>query len=384
VLNRLSTRMLFQAVAEFRPTIEQLSDQLSSVRDLPAIREAIEVVVSRWLPVNAPVRVLEARELSALEPDLPQGAAQRLATGEHVWLSEGSRDSSLLIPMRSMGILRGAIRLPPKKRDALYTTEDFTLLATIASLGAVAIHHANTLIELEDYRRGVVEATRDEKKYALGMLGAELSHEIAYPLNFFRYLLKRCARGDALEAQDLEIGSEEVARLERMLAAMKLLESATPRLAPVAVRDPLRRAVELIREQVEDKELQVQLEVPEELWVQANGDMAVQIFANLLRNSAQAVDRGGTIGVRVRLTQDDVQMECWDDGPGVPEWLRERIWTPWVTTRSGGSGLGLAITQRLVQKLGWRIALETRGPRTAFCVYVPRAAVNEPPERTAA
>src|SRR6185295_8995839 len=386
VLNRLSTRMLFQAVAEFRPTIEQLSDQLSSVHELPDIQRAIEVTVSRWLPVSAPVRVLEADALGALPgaAEAPVDAARQLSEGEHVWLPQGPRGSLLLIPMRSVGTLRGAILLPPKRGDALYTTEDFTLLATIASLGAVAIHHARTLIELEDYRRGVVEATRDEKKFALGMLGAELSHEIAYPLNFFRYLLKRCARGDALETQDLEIGSEEVARLERMLAAMKLLESATPKLAPVPIWLPLRRAVELIREQVEDKELVVKLDVPETLTVRANADMAVQIFANLLRNSAQAVDRGGTIGVRVKLTPDDVLMECWDDGPGVPEWLRERIWTPWVTTRSGGSGLGLAITQRLVQKLGWRIALETRGPRTAFCVYVPRAAVSEPPERTAA
>jgi len=383
-LNRLSTRMLFQAVAEFRPTIEQLSDQLSSVHELPDIQRAIEGTVSRWLPVSAPVRVLEAGALDALPGAALADAARRLVEGEHVWLPQGSRGSVLLIPMRSVGTLRGAILLPPKRGDALYTTEDFTLLATIASLGAVAIHHAKTLIELEDYRRGVVEATRDEKKFALGMLGAELSHEIAYPLNFFRYLLKRCARGDALESQDLEIGSEEVARLERMLAAMKLLESATPKLAPVPVWVPLRRAVELIREQVEEKDLAVKLDVPESLTVRANADMVLQIFANLLRNSAQAVDRGGTIGVRVKLTPEEVLMECWDDGPGVPEWLRERIWTPWVTTRSGGSGLGLAITQRLVQKLGWRIALETRGPRTAFCVYVPRAAVSEPPERTAA
>jgi signal transduction histidine kinase len=383
-LNRLSTRMLFQAVAQFRPTIEQLSDQLSSVHELPDIRRAIEGTVSRWLPVSAPVRVLEGDELDALPGAAPADAGGRLAEGEHVWLPQGARGSLLLIPMRSVGTLRGAILLPPKRGDALYTTEDFTLLATIASLGAVAIHHAKTLIELEAYRRGVVEATRDEKKYALGLVGAELSHEIAYPLNFFRYLLKRCARGDALETQDLEIGSEEVARLERMLAAMKLLESATPKLAPVPVWVPLRRAVELIREHVEEKALVVKLDVPESLTVRANADMMLQIFANLLRNSAQAVDRGGTIGVRAALADGDLRMECWDDGPGVPESLRERIWTPWVTTRPGGSGLGLAITQRLVQKLGWRIALETRGSRTAFCVYVPRAALLEPPERTAA
>jgi len=383
-LNRLSIWMLFRAVAQFRPTLEQLSDQLASVHELSAIRQAIEKVVSRWLPISAPVRVLQAHELESLDPGLSPDARQRLQSGEHLWLVPGQRSSPILIPMRSLGSLRGAIMLPPKRQDALYTTEDFTLLATIASLGAVAIHHADTLIELEAIRRTVVESARDEKRFALGLVGAELSHEIAYPLNFFRFLLKRCARGDALEAQDLEIGSEEVARLERMLDAMKKLGSSSPELEVVQVADQLRHAVELIREHVEEKQLNIWLQIPESLRVQADADMVVQIFSNLLRNSAQAVGRGGTLGVRVTLGPEEVQLECWDDGPGVPETLRERIWTPWVTTRSGGSGLGLAIAQRLAQKLGWRIALETRGQRTSFCVYIPQAAVHAPPGRSAA
>jgi signal transduction histidine kinase len=147
----------------------------------------------------------------------------------------------------------------------------------------------------------------------------------------------------------------------------------------VRMIDPLRHAVELIREQVEEKQLKVRLEVPELLCVQADTDMLLQIFANLLRNSAQAVPSGGSIGVRASLSPEHAQVECWDDGPGVPDHLRETIWITWGhTTTQGGSGLGLAITQRLVQKLGWRIALESRGLRTSFCMYVPSRAVRDP------
>jgi signal transduction histidine kinase len=324
------------------------------------------------------VRVLQAQELRSL-PGLPPDADRRLTNGEHLWLVQGQRTSPLLFPMKSLSTLRGAILLPPKRQGALYTTEDFTLLATIASLGALALHHATTLIDLDAIQRKVVEATRDDKRFALSVVGAELSHEIAYPLNFLRFLLKRCARGDALEHQDLEIGSEEVARLERMLDAMKKLGTSSTELEVVRVLVPVRHAVELIREQVEEKHLQVRVEVPEQLCVLADADMVLQIFANLLRNSAQAVGEGGSIGVRVTPGGDFVQVECWDDGPGVPPWLREKIWTPWASTTRGGTGLGLVITQRLVQKLGWRITLETRGERTSFCVHVPASSLREPP-----
>lgn len=376
--NRFTLWLFFPAASQFRPSIEQLSDQLSSLHELPAIRQAVEAVVSRWLPTSGPVRVLEASELPAV-PNLPGDALERLNTGQHVWTLETPWQRMLVVPMRSLGRLRGALLLPPKHQAALYTSEDLTLLATIASLGAVSLHHAEALKELDALRRSDVEATRDEKRFTLGLLGAELSHEIAYPLNFFRYLLKRSGKGHALEPQDVEIGSEEVARLERMLVTLRKLKSPAPQLAPVALMGPLNRALELIREPLEDKRIAVSVEVPEDLVVLADPDMVLQVFANLLRNGVQAVEAGGRIGVRAALAEGVLRVECWDSGPGVPEALRDSIWNPWVTTKEGGSGLGLAITQRLVSSLGWRISLERKEERTCFCIHVPdRARLTAP------
>ena len=376
--NRFSLWLFFPAASQFRPSIEQLSDQLSSLHELPAIRQAVEAVVSRWLPTSGPVRVLAQGELSSV-PHLPEDARERLNAGQHVWTMETPWQRMLVVPMRSLGRLRGVLLLPPKHQSALYTSEDLTLLATIASLGAVSLHHAEALKELDALRRSDVEATRDEKRFTLGLLGAELSHEIAYPLNFFRYLLKRSGKGHALEPQDVEIGSEEVARLERMLVTLRKLKSPGPQLAPVPLVGPLKRALELIREPLEDKRLTVSLEVPEDLVVLADADMMLQVFANLLRNGAQAVEPGGRIGVRAVAVAEGLRVECWDSGPGVPEALRDSIWNPWVTTKEGGSGLGLAITQRLVSSLGWRISLERKEERTCFCLHVPDRALLLPP-----
>nr|WP_242593362.1 ATP-binding protein [Corallococcus exiguus] len=106
--------------------------------------------------------------------------------------------------------------------------------------------------------------------------------------------------------------------------------------------------------------------------------MVLQVFANLLRNGAQAVESGGRVGVRASLAEGGIQVECWDSGPGVPETLRDSIWNPWVTTKEGGSGLGLAITQRLVSSLGWRISLERKEERTCFCIHVPERVLLTP------
>ncbi|WP_158625104.1 sensor histidine kinase [Corallococcus terminator] len=372
--NRLSLWLFFPATSQFRPSIEQLSDQLSSLHELPAIRQAVEAVVWRWLPTSGPVRVLQAHELPAV-PNLPEDALERLNTGHHVWTEETPWNRMLVVPMRSLGRLRGVLLLPPKHHAALYTSEDLTLLATIASLGAVSLHHAEALKELDALRRSDVEATRDEKRFTLGLLGAELSHEIAYPLNFFRYLLKRSGRGHALEPQDVEIGSEEVARLERMLVTLRKLKLPVPQVAQVTLVGPLKRALELIREPLEDKRISVSIEVPEGLVVLADPDMLLQVLANLLRNGMQAVEPGGSIGVRAVLVDQGLKVECWDSGPGVPESLRDHIWNPWMTTKEGGSGLGLAITQRLVSSLGWRISLERREERTWFCLHVPERAL---------
>lgn len=106
--------------------------------------------------------------------------------------------------------------------------------------------------------------------------------------------------------------------------------------------------------------------------------LLTQVWTNLLSNAADAVDRdehAGQIAVRMTSREGVVRVEVEDDGPGVPEPLREQIFTPRFTTRHGvvryGLGLGLGIARSIVTRHGGRIGLESEPGRTVFTVELP-------------
>lgn len=387
LIHRVTSRLFFPGATQDRAVLDALSDHLATQREPEAIQRAIEAAVMRWLPTES-ARVIPLEEVQGVAR-VPQNAVARLADGESVWTEDTPWQRSLLVALRSLGEVRGVLLLAPKRRSAPYTSADLTLLSTIASLGAVALHNAAVLTELEALRRREVEVTRDEKRFALGMFGAEISHEVTYSLNFFRYLLKRSGTGHPLDTKDVEIGREEVARLERMLAALRKLKTPSPTLRRVPISEPIVRALELLRELLEEKQIHVAMEIPPDVVLSVDPDLALQLFANLLRNAAQAVGQGGSIGARLVRDVGGERIEVWDDGPGIPEALSGSIWSPWTTTKPGGTGLGLVISQRLARAFGWTLSLERRTGQTCFCLALPAAtrgsaAVLRPPtSRTA-
>ncbi len=371
---RLSTRLLFPAAAAFRPTIEQLAESLADPAQAVNLPAALERTVHRWLPTSQ-ARLLKPPALAEID-HLPGDASARLGQGEKLWTEQSPWERHLVVPLRSHGELRGVLDIAPKHQGALFTEEDLALLDTIAALGAIALHNAEILAALDDARRMEVDATREDKRLTLGTLGAELSHEIAHPLSFFRTLLRRAARRP-IDGEDVEIGEEEIARMDRMLQSLRRLEVPPPRIASVPLRDPVARALALARERLGERKLLGEVDLPAGCVVQADADGLVQVFANLLRNAAQAAR--GAVGVRATAADDgSLAIDVWDDGPGVPEELVPKLFQRWVTSRSveGGSGLGLSVAQQIVVNFGWKILYLRDGGRTCFRVVVPEDKVR--------
>lgn len=361
------------------PTVQWLSEQLVAQRDSGAIRQLVQDAVAQGLPATS-ARVCDLRQGERVAlPDLPQDLRARLAEGRRVWSLESPWPSHLLLPIRSQGQLLGALVLEPREDAVLCTASDLAFLENVTSVAAVALRQAELFQEQEASRRLEQGAARDEKRLALDLLVAELSHELAYPLNFFRYLLKQAVGGDALDRQDVEIGLEEVERIHRMLVSLRQLSIPPPRLAPIPVVPRLQRALGLIRELLQDKQLSVSFEVPEELHLMAESDPIVQVFANLLRNAAQAVEPRGAIGLRHFQQGHARVLEVWDSGPGIPDAIVPALFTPRFTTRAGGMGLGLAVTQRLVRGFGWSLQLHREPGRTCFRIVIPPSAEAPPP-----
>jgi two-component system nitrogen regulation sensor histidine kinase GlnL len=215
-----------------------------------------------------------------------------------------------------------------------------------------------------------------------------LAHEIKNPLGGLRgsaQLLEReLERGDLKEYTQVII--KEADRLQVLLDRL-----LTPR-----------RAVQLgqvnIHEVLERVRSLVQAEFPSGITVLRNYDPSVpdlvgdieqliQAVLNVVRNAAQALlsgangARGGSIVLRTRTSRQvtiarrrhklALELQVTDDGPGVPEDIRDRVFNPLVSGREGGSGIGLALVQTYVQNHGGVVEFDSRPGRTVFTLLLP-------------
>ncbi len=96
---------------------------------------------------------------------------------------------------------------------------------------------------------------------------------------------------------------------------------------------------------------------------------------NLVENALNAVGSQGSVGIATRLAEGAVQLDVWDDGPGVPDEVRARIFEPFFTTKppGQGTGLGLAISRQIVERHGGRLDLTPSARGARFRVTLPPA-----------
>jgi signal transduction histidine kinase len=361
---RLQVRLFFPSTLAFPSTIKDLSDQLASLRDMVAIQSAVEKGVEKAIPTFS-AQVLSPDAVAELSY-LPEDSGDQLGRGENVWADQSHGCRHLLIPMRSLGELRAVLLVAPKREAAIYTQEDLHLLETIASLGALALHNAEFVQEIESIRRLEVGAAQKEKRLALGALGTEICHEMVYPLNFLRDLLRRHSSGQPLDGEGLAFARAEIDRMTRLIHSLRQLEIPAPRVGSIPLAGHAERALLLLRELIQDKRLSISVEIPPEVTVTAESDSLVQLLSNLLRNAAQATPLGGAIGIRSHLLSGGQLIEIWDTGPGIPAHVAEVLFTRRITTKEEGYGIGLSIVQRIARSFQWVISFRRESNCTIF------------------
>ncbi len=203
---------------------------------------------------------------------------------------------------------------------------------------------------MERMREGILE--REEQ---LRLMLAQVAHEVRNPLGGLELFATAAAEADSAEEREHLLGRvrDEINSLN--LIINDFLTFARP-LDPVLethdARGPLREAVDLLDSK--GKELVVDLPA-EPLLVHADPGHLKRVALNLLRNAEQASTRSVYLYGEVR--GDEVLVCVRDDGRGVPEELRDRIFEPFVTDKAQGAGLGLAIVQKLVEVNGGRLEL---------------------------
>jgi two-component system nitrogen regulation sensor histidine kinase GlnL len=117
--------------------------------------------------------------------------------------------------------------------------------------------------------------------------------------------------------------------------------------------------------------------------VTGDREQLIQAILNIVRNAAQALEGRGEIVLRTRALRQvtlakrryrlALELQVIDNGPGIPEAIREQMFYPLVSGRAGGSGLGLTLAQNFIQQHQGSIEVDSRPGRTCFTVMLPTA-----------
>lgn len=241
------------------------------------------------------------------------------------------------------------------------------------------------LLEMADASRRL---RIDREKALLAQLEAsrsmvrQLAHELRNPLGGIRGAAQLLERQLDLPAQKdyTTLIIREADRLVGLTAAL-LGPARAPATALLNVHELLEHVRQLI---IAEGGPHIQVERDYDPSLPAtllDRDLVIQAMLNLARNALNALDGRGRIVFRTRVVTNDTAghrrcrllacVEIEDDGPGVPEELRETLFYPLVTGRPGGSGLGLAVAQELVSRHDGLVEYSSRPGRTVFRMLFP-------------
>jgi signal transduction histidine kinase len=223
------------------------------------------------------------------------------------------------------------------------------------------------------------ELAQAERLTAIGKVAGKVAHELNNPIDgILRYInlslrvleqgntdkakeyLGQCRTGlsrmvgiisELLEFSRIGINATESAPLDRILS--EAIESMSGALREIDVQ---------VEKRFEGPALQVR------------GDSIFQVFSNLIKNAADAMNGRGRLNISISKDGREWQIAFTDSGPGVPEQLRDSIFQPFFTTKPAGrgSGLGLAICRDIIEKFRGRITVSHARPNgSVFTVHLP-------------
>ena len=193
----------------------------------------------------------------------------------------------------------------------------------------------------------------------LGALAATVAHDVRNPLNIIGMAVATAAPDVRAEVGD------QVRRIARL--ADDLLDYAKPWRVDAASLD----LAGLLRRLAARRGGTVEVRVPDAMPVHADAGRVEQAVENLLDNACAAARRVMLDADRVDGT---VRLHVCDDGPGIPDALRDRVFEPFVSRSPGGTGLGLAIVARIAAAHGGAVALTDRaGWSTCVTLTLPAA-----------
>ncbi len=285
----------------------------------------------------------------------------------------------LSVPLIFSGEAIGALNV---YKDYVYhfSNEEIRILSALAELSGLAIEKARLYERVVDVEE---QLRQNEKLSALGLLAAEVAHEIRNPLTVMQMLFHSLDLNFPTSdprAKDAQIMREKMEHLNKIVEQiLAFARNSEPNLTPLDVNQLIDDLGLLVRHKMRNQNIQLMRRLEPNLpTICADATQLEQAFLNLTLNAVEAMPKGGTLIISTTLvrptkTSQAVQIEFKDTGEGMSEEQREKVFSGILnTTKSKGTGLGLAIVQRVAEIHRGKLNIESQpGKGTSISILLP-------------
>ena len=309
--------------------------------------------------------------------------ARAAALEAPVWGSKEELDemklSSLMCVPTSLTNIRSVIYVARDETEPRFREADLEMFLILARQASIAMENARLYEELRTYVRKIEDSqqalVQAEKLAVAGRLTASIAHEINNPLQGVRNCFHLATRDDIpveMRQKYMDMTQQELERL--MTTVQRMLDFYRPsaEFKPVQVLDLLEHVLNLLGQQLRDRNIRVTTSWPARLpSIRAISNQIEQVFINLILNAHDAMQNGGELWISISQKKKMLEITFQDSGSGIPVDVRSNIFEPFVSTK-GTSGLGLSVSYDIVTAHGGRLdLLGDKTPGACFRVLLP-------------
>jgi len=212
---------------------------------------------------------------------------------------------------------------------------------------------------------------KSQKMAIIGELTSRLAHDLRNPLSVIK-----TAHGIMKEKPKMDVKQrlEYNARIDRALLRIIHLVNDVLGFVRITDLDLNETSVRsLIDSSIDSIDIPKQIEIikpTDDFKINCDFRKLEAVFANLLTNSIQAIEKEGKIELRLSDNNDSIKLEIEDTGSGIPKSILPKIFDPLFTTKANGTGLGLAICKTIIEQHGGTITVKSNP--TTFTIILPK------------
>lgn len=343
---KLVDRGLRAAFASEFERVQKLSDEIHACAQQTGDAEMVKRLVAERVPGELKLRA------ARLEPGRAGVVTRDPADRRKTFFFAAHRGDEIL----------GVLHVEPLTSDL--SGDQFAALQLLADQLSSALELCRLISDKVKLERQLAEKA---KMAFLGEMAARIAHNVKNPLSSMKTVIQLLEEDSSLPErvrQDCRLVAGEIDRLN--LNISQVLRYAKPARDvdhPAELAAVAGRMVNLMRAESERRKVEIEFLPPSIAhWVEGGEEAASDIISNLVVNALEASRPGGRVRINLAPAappEAGVELSVEDNGPGISESDRARIFQPFFTTRPGGTGLGLAIVARRAEEIGGTVECES-------------------------